>query len=92
MSSKKSLLSLQLGFTCSKTGNLKIKVVSSKFPFVQSSVNIFAQVILGKMLKLDELSIVTKSFIDDNSGDRYFTKMARASISGPSSLTRHPSC
>ena len=76
--SSKPILSLQLGFKCSETGHLTIKVVSSRFPILQKSFNGVAQLLLGKMLKLDELSVVTKSFLEDKSSDPYFTKMARA--------------
>ena len=76
--SPKPLLSLQLGFKCSETGHLTVKVVSSRFPIVQSSFNTVAQAIFGKILKLDELSVVTKAFLEDKSNDPYFTKMARA--------------
>jgi hypothetical protein len=74
----RSVLALKLGFTMGPAGQLKLQVGQSKYKFVESTVNSLAQILLGKALKLDELSLVTGRFLNDTSSDPYFVKLARA--------------
>ena len=71
-------LKVKLGFVASDTGKLTLQVAQSKHKAVEATLNGIAQLMLGRALKLDELSVVTKKLIEDKSEDPYFVKLARA--------------
>lgn len=73
-----SWLQVKLGFKASETGKLTLQVAESKSKIIESTLNGIAQLMLGRALKLDELSKVTKRLLEDKSEDPYFVRLAKA--------------
>lgn len=72
------ILKLSLGFECSDQGRLSLKIVSSRFCFLESFINKAAHFFISPALKLQEHSRICGHLIYDKSNDPYFTKLARA--------------
>ncbi len=74
----KAFFQVKLGFSASADGTLSLRLGNSKYQSVEKTLNGIAQLILGRALKLDELSKVTSRLLTDKSEDPYFVKLARA--------------
>lgn len=69
---------LKPGFDAAENGRLTLRLGESKHKIVEATLNGIAQLLLGRALKLEELSLVTRRLLEDKSEDPYFAKLAKA--------------
>lgn len=73
-----SFFKLNAGFNVTDDGNLSLRLGESKYQSVEKAGNFLINFLLGRALKVNEISQVTKRMFEDKSQDSFFIKMARA--------------
>lgn len=69
---------LNAGFNVTENGNLSLRLGESKYASIEKAANYFIHVLLGRAIRVNEISQVTQRLYQDKTQDHYFVKMARA--------------